>query len=371
MLGRAWERWSSRTQAPQSGPIGLDLAREWIHLAQWDRLGNDARLRAVASIPWNLEEPPSEQSHAEFRRLFREACRRHAFRRGPVVAAMPSDEVRLMVINYQAASDKADEELIATLAAERMQAPLDQHVMDYIPMRTTGERHGEKSALVAVTQEATVIRYLDLLHGAGLSVEALEVAPVAVRRVVTTIVEDERQENSLIIRCTQANTHLTVLWGRRLVMYRELDFSEDKLVERVARGLDVGWDAGRSMLRQYGLAGDKAAAPVVEGSHDSQEISRILADILRSSFYDLANQIRRALEYAVSQTHGAPIHNFLLGGVARWPGAGALLEELLGISINIMDPLTALGMDDQPGGLREDEVAADPTVALGLALRGM
>ena len=63
---------------------------------------------------------------------------------------------------------------------------------------------------------------------------------------------------------------------------------------------------------------------------------------------------------------------YLLGSIARWPGADGLLSTLTGMDVaNIPDPLTLFPSDETGRQPVNDASASDIVVATGAALRGL
>jgi Tfp pilus assembly PilM family ATPase len=118
---------------------------------------------------------------------------------------------------------------------------------------------------------------------------------------------------------------------------------------------------------KHGLSsgGDYAASenPLQETGHFSP-----IVEILRPRFRTLVNEIRRALQFAASETRGGQMKEaFLLGSIASWRGATELLSELTDLHVRIPPSLS-----------KEEGIATDSTsgsigavIATGLALRGM
>ncbi len=339
------------------GPIGLDLGLERLSMVQLKHRGRATRVCAATSL--GLED--KLESGRDLKRVMRQAFKLHAFRGRRVVTALPADDVKLMVLNYELERGRDEPSVILDLVEERT-GSLEERVVDYVSIRKLSEKEREHSALVAVAREEAVIAYLELLRSAGLEVEALEIAPIAVRRLLMAVAEDSRRENALVLHLGPRHSHLTVLWGRRLILYRELEFDQNEMIERVCGSLDMSRETAARLLNQHGVASDTAA--------DGAEIGQTLRQILQPCFGGVAEQADNALVYTASRTRGESVDAvYLLGPIARWPGVDQLLQELLRIPVRILDPLEQLGgepeLDPSPG------TAADLALATGLALRGM
>ena len=348
---------------PRIGPIGFHVAAERVSAVQMERAGEALRVRAAAEL--ELRSPID--SAAELRGCARELLRGRPFSGRDVVSAIPADRVKLMVLHYKAEAARPEADVILGLVDERTPEALDECVIDYVPIRPHMERAGEQSALVAIAREEAVLAHLELLRSAGLRVEALEIAPISVRRLLASLPEQSR-ENALVLHFGPYRSDLTVLWGRRLILYREVDFGEVPAIERLRSSLDVPAETAASLLAEYGMDHDVSGAGARGELADASEIATTIAQILMPSLLGLAEEVANALVYTASRMRGESVDGvYLLGRLAHWPGADRVLEGLVSLPVRVLDPLRALGFDD----VRAVPAGSDPCVAAGLALRGL
>ncbi|MEE9279939.1 MAG: pilus assembly protein PilM [Myxococcota bacterium] len=350
------------------GPIGFDLGCEQLHMLQLEREHESLRVRAAASRPYPGGRDAILSAPAGLKSLVAEALRSQPFRGRKVVTVIPGDVVKLMVLNYELAPQQSEPELILSLVKERIKEPLDEWVVDYHPIRPSHEKQSELSALVAMAREDVVVKYLELLRMAGLEVEALEIPPVAIRRLVTRLALRDFEEDVMILHFGRDRSHLTVLWGRRLILYRELEFGEDRAVEQVAKSLDLPQESAASLLLDFGVFPD---APGAGLDRASAEICETVMEILTPAFAAVAEQIGNALIYTASRTRGASVDLiYLVGSIARWPGIDQLISSLAAIPVRILDPLQAITARPDARLPDAGESAPGIVLAASLALRG-
>lgn len=356
----------------QVGPIGLDLDHEKLHLVQMEGGGERARTLAVASIAYPADRGSTLGSPRTLKALIAKALKGRGFRGRRVVTAIPPDQVKLMVLNYQVARDETEPQVILRLAGERTQESLADCVVDYLPIRQEAEKNAETSALVSIAREEAVIGYLEVLRSAGLRVEALEVGPVAVCRLVTWLMGDSSRENVLVIHLGRQRSYLTVLCGQRLILYREIDFGEDQAIEQLAKSLDMSSPSAASVLREFGVFPDLDRGIGESELASAREIRQTVTEILQPSFHAVAEQVANALGYTALRTRGESIDLvYLLGGVTCWTGADLLLATLLSIPVRILDPLATVPAARDASVRDGTDSTTSLAVAAGLALRGM
>jgi len=345
-------------------PIGLFVGGNRICAAQIQHAASGVTLSAVASLelggPWNvlLGEP------RRFRHTLRAFWAEHGFSAGDVYAAMPQEQLRVFTLEYTLAPGQADAEVIASEARERLKGKSGSTVLDFVPVRQPNPEDRQKEAVVAAAARDDVVAFLDLLDAAGLGVRALDISAMALRRVVPWAGRDANPEiqNLLLVHVGAEASQLMLIWGRRLMLDRTIEFSEQRLVNRVARLLDMPEPAARRVLADES-PNDAADQPKLNG---------VLREILGGELLALKTEVQRTLDYAAAKTRGHGVDRILLvGALARFPGIAQFLNEALGKPVELLDPLRLF-----PHSLsaeRERALKGDcgVAIAIGLALRGV
>ena len=345
-------------------PVGVHLTGDRLSAAQMQRTASGLALSAVASLdlgcPWySMLGEPRRFKHA-LQRFWTE----HGFRGSEVIAAMPQEQLKVFTVDYTVAPGQADAEAISSEVKDRMKDKARGLVVDFVPVRQATADERSKEAVVAVAAREDVTAFLNFLRHAGLEVSALDITGMALKRVVPWIDRGPTPhlQNALLIHFGAVSTQLTVIWGRRLMLDRSIEFSEQRLISRVVRLLDVPEPAAKRLLAERGLATGKAGA----------EMDGVLREIVGAELALLKGEISKTLHYAASKTRGSGIDNVLLvGAVARFPGVAQLLSKDLAVPVEVLDPLSAFPhslTDEQAAGLSPQCGVA---VAVGLALRNV
>ncbi len=296
----------------------------------------------------------------------KELLRAAPFRGRRVVTVLPGAGAKLMVLSYELSEGADEGQHVLGLVQERIEEPIAQCVVDFRPIRMDTERGGPRSALVAVARQEEVVAHLERLRAAGLEVEALDITPLAIHRLVAWLSREDLSSHSLVLHCGERHTHLVGLAGRRLVLYRDVEFGEATVVEALGKALDLGFDEARAVLERYGVWPDESGTRAHDDAAQALEIQETVREILKPTASTLAAEVERAGVYTASQWRGARLDRVcLLGAFARWPGSDQLLESLVSIPTQNLDPL------DQLSGGEATTPAADCAIATGLALRGM
>ena len=346
----------------RNGPIGLDLGPEHANLVQMAVRGDGACIRALASVPYPHGRDAALASPAALRALLRAAMKGQPFAGRSVVTCMPADQVRLWPESYRVTHDRGEGATVLGLALERLGGDPTDWVVDFIPVRRASADAVERDAIITAARRDAVLAWLELIEGAGLEVDAVEVGPVAIQRLVAAVADTTAEQNLLTINMARGRTYITVFAGRRLMVERDAAIGEQDLLARVARDLDMEPDAARRLLYRHGLA---------PGPEDEGGVASTIAAILKPALMSLMEEVEKVIIYTASKLRGAAVDRvYLLGGIARWPGAAGTLNRMMSLPVDVLDPLEAFSRG-HTGGDGEQAGNAGVTIATGCALRGI
>jgi len=347
------------------GSIGVDFSLEALHLVQLEAAtGKPPEVRARVSLPYDCPRAEILGNFYKLRSLVKRALAADRFVGRKAVVAMPSGMFRTMSINFQAAAGTNQEAAaILKVMRDRLDGDLSNYVLDYMPVKSRS-KSDERLALVAVSEHAPVVAFLELLRKARLDVQALEIGPVAISRLAGALSLERGAQNILVINSGRRASFLTLISGDNVLFDQEVAFGENTLIRQAADTLDMPEELARDLVLRTGLQSD----------HDIEtDLANTIAEILKPQFLKLVEEIKRVCLYAAAETRGGAVAQvYLLGSIARWPGSDVLLSTLTGNNVaKIPDPL-ALFPSSGAASLRHSPAAApEIVVATGAALRGM
>ena len=361
LQGRPWSR-----ARELISPIGLEFAEQQLNVVQLIQ-GHPPIIKRYASEPYPIERAELLGSPAALKSFVKRVLTAGQFAGRKVITALPAEDVRILSVTYQVRPNESDDHAIAKLMVDRVGEDLSQFVIDYVPVRTES-RDGDRLAMVLLSERSTVISHLERLRKAGLDVEALEVSPVAIRRLISKLIgTGQAPQHVLVINTGEHKTHLTMVSGQRLLFDQEIDFGEGALLEQISVALDAPRDVAREIVFRNGLHPTRSAGSAPDGIDDTSGTNTILT-IARPQFSNLVAEVRRAVLFASSETRGGTVGQaYLMGSIAHWPGATELLSELADIPVSVPQPLP---LASHPGQ-HDDQAHPELVVAAGLALRGL
>ena len=274
---------SSRLRADRRrtpGAIGLELSYERLHMVQMDLGGDGPSIRAATSLEYPVPRDELMTDAGALKRLVKKGLASQPFSGRRVVTTMPTGAVKLMLVTYSVPDDASEPQVVLQRSLERLDGDAADWVVDYLPVQSRRDREGDRAALVACTRRDDVVAYLDHLSRAGLEVQAVEVGPVAVRRLIASLTEANAMENVLTINFGRAKSYLTVYTAGTIALDREVNFGEDELASKVAASLEMSLGEATELLYRYGVG--RVGAAEVSGLPD--EIASTITQIVRNRF---------------------------------------------------------------------------------------
>ncbi|MDB5728081.1 MAG: hypothetical protein JWQ00_1286 [Noviherbaspirillum sp.] len=346
-------------------PIGVDFAAESLHLVQCEHDGKGVSIRAAVSVRYPGERALLLADEKALRKFVRVALARAPFSGGRVYSTLAPGEVRIVPLTVQCSGAQVQPAAVIKALREKLRSDLSKEVVDYQQIRG-GAAGSELNVLAAVAPRETVLAHLHRLEAAGMEPVAIDIAPSALARLLTAMHPDDREHSVLLVDFGAQRSAITVVSGRRLILDREVEFGEAKLVAKLAAALSVDAAAASAML-------EKHAAPNLEqdGSSGPGSPGRAINEILHREFAVLEEEIARTLVYIASKTHGGTAKCiYLNGGISHHAYIHAKVQRMVDIPVELLNPFACLAAS-RPSAYSASSVAANGiALATGLALRG-
>jgi type IV pilus assembly protein PilM len=363
-LRRLASRLAARPQALQAPPIGADFAAHALNLVQAVPRDGGFGLLAAASIPYPAARAELLAAPAELARFVAAALASGPFKGRRVISALAPADVRILPLTVPVAAGQSEGQAVAKAAAEQLGVDAGASVLDYYPIRGADGDSGGRQVLVAAADKARVLAYLAMLETARLEPVALDIGPAAIARLLATIHGSDIGQSVLLLNFGSAKSFVTVIWGRRLMLDREIDFGEDQLAATLAAALELPQATATSLLREHGIGG--RAIGQQAGAH--ADLRHAIHEVLHPACLALADELAHTQVYVASRTRGSTISRvYLNGSLARYPDIQARIGTLIDVPVHLLDPFDAFG--ERPR-VDDDGIGRSVALAAGLALRG-
>jgi type IV pilus assembly protein PilM len=349
--------------------LGLELGPQRLNLVQMERASGHAGIRAMASIahPFSFEE--LHQDPQKLKASLKQAYATQPFRGKRVVSCLPADQIKIITVAFRPMDGEKDTVPVIAELRERLKGELDDLVVDFMTLRQDESTTDKRDALVALAPRDKVVAHLDLLARAGLEVDALDIGPAALARLVSHAGAIHAPgfpnlPNVLLVNFGADSSYLTVIWGRRLMLDRAVDFSENRLFTRLKQVLDMPQELAQRLLYEHAATPDS-------NSGVPHEARKMVSEVLRPEINALLQEINKTLVYMASRTRGKSVDKiYLAGRVCNYPGVLTSLGEQLHVPVEKLDPVTVFGAQNTRVA-NDLGTMAGMALTTGLALRGV
>ncbi|TWI69758.1 Tfp pilus assembly PilM family ATPase [Pseudoduganella lurida] len=358
-------RFGQRSARATVRPIGADFAGSRLNLLQAEVRAGRWHLRAAASVKYPMPRADLLAAPKELARFVNAALASAPFQGRRVIAALAPADVRILPLTVHLQPGQPEAKAVAKAAAEQLGDSAADHVLDYYQVRGADSEGAERQVLVAAAPKPRVLAYLAALEAARLEPLALDIGPAAISRLLATLHGSDVGQSVALLNFGSGKSYLTVIWGRRLMLDREIDFGEQRLARRLATALDLPADTATHLLREHGIGGRPGGAAVETHS----ELGRAIREILHADCQALADELAHTQVYVASRTRGSSIARvYLNGSLARYPDIQTRIGELIDVPVHLLNPLDAF--DHTLPAERSAALATPIALAAGLALRG-
>lgn len=274
-----------------------------------------------------------------------------------VALAVPDSAVISKIVQINdGLNDSEMEELVVIEADKYIPYPIDEINLDFEILGHSAKNSAMLDVLIVASRAENVNSRVEAVTRAGLEAKIVDVESYAVERAAQQLSQElpaGGQDKIVAIIDIGANyTHLFVLHRMRLIFSREEKFGGMQLIEAIAE--------------HYNMSADQALIANEEGKLPPGYETEVL-----EPFKDMVLlQIKRTLQffYSTSQ-HGFVDHILLAGGLARQPGLAALIQEQLGVSTTVANPLSHMSFGKMVNLEAINNDAPALLAACGLALR--
>jgi type IV pilus assembly protein PilM len=357
--------------------IGFDLGLEKFNMVQISYNDSQPFIHAAASDYHDINLDNLMENLDTLKALVKNSYKNRRFTGRKVVSSVPSHLLRILFLNYQLGKNENDDEALVAALKRRVNVDLNDYVIDYLPIKPDAIERNDRMALVAMAKRDIVEQYLDFLGNCGFEVVAMEIGPVAIRRLINTLTLPGQPQKVMTLNFGKNISYLTVIWNNDLLFDRKLDFGMSTVIDVVARAFDVKPNVALELLHKFGL--DEVQTPGkadqnmmldVDDVDTDYSIKNAIYEVVNPSFVNLAAEIRDIMVYIASETRGGAVEQiFLMGSLARLVGIDVVIDKLISIPVKILNPFYGIEVENVSNTLDDLGPVAGVAVATGLALR--
>jgi type IV pilus assembly protein PilM len=345
--------------------FSLDIGKRSVKLAQVERRGDFARLKAIGSIdfPEALQNQLPEKSEKDKIQLLASTIKSLVASSNTgtkqIVTSLPESAIFTKLISDLPIVDETKlEEMIYWEAKQVLPIPIEEAQMDWIKISEGLNAQGQRTltAMIIAAPRNLVEVYLEIFQIAELEILALEVESVATVRCLKFNYPSESGV-VMIIDMGAVGTNVYILNQGVIVFSQSIGNGSNMLTKSIMSDFGLQF----AQAEQY-----KAHFGVLPNQSDGGKIANSLRPILDL----MVGEIRKIDGFMQSRLNfGTASKVYLCGNGAMLPGLDQYLRASLSREVYVLDPFQQIKLSGAFRNIRNEIQVSGYTLALGLALK--
>jgi type IV pilus assembly protein PilM len=299
--------------------------------------------------------------------LIKEVLTRHKLSAKQVSFAIPGRASFVRQLKIPNVSGDRLNRLIQYEARQQIPFPIQDIILDSHAFRTEGPELGV--TLVAIRRN-TIDQYCEMLKTAGLIPDTIDVTTLSLFDAFYPHLQGEEEDMVALVDVGAATTDIVVCSNDRVEFIRSAPQAGDYLTKSLADNMGLSWEEAEELKISSGEVDpsiDRRTDPLAYGEDDRKARVKLF---LSKAADAVANEIRRTLDFYVSQPEGQPIGKiYLTGGAAGCKGFAEFVESRLGIICEVVNPFAKTLVN--VSGLETEPLTTTSAVLLGQCQRNI
>ena len=339
--------------------IGLDIGSTSVRLLQLSSHGSGYRIDHFAIEPLieGVVVDKAVQDVEAISNAITKAVKASGTRAKSCAIAVSGSAVFTKTISLPANLAESDiESQVQIEANQYIPFPLDEVSLDFEVLGPNPRNADMIDILLAASKSENVENRQDAIDSAGLKATVVDVEAFAIANAFELIRKRDGVNRSEAVGFFDIGYDLTtllVIRGGRVVYTRDHPFGGHQLLEETQRRYDMSAEQASFFERNE------------EAPDDFEE------EVLEPFQLNIVHQISRALQFYASSNEYTNISTiYLSGGVASLKGLAPMVQQELGMTTRVADPVTGMDIAQNVAVTAIKRNATNLMIAIGLALRG-
>ncbi len=342
--------------------LGLDIGSHAIKLIQLKRTKRGYSLVNFGSMPLPPEAiiDGALMNSTVIVNTIRELLQTRKIRQKEAGIAISGHSVIIKKITLPTMTKEELDESIQWEAEQHIPFDINDVNIDVQVLTPQANEQGQMDVLLVAAKKDMINDYVAVVQEAGLTPLIVDVAAFCVENAFEANYEVPSAETVVLINIGASVININVIASGVSAFTRDISMGGNQFTEEIQKQLNVSYDEAEALKLGGGSAAD--ADSVVP-----QEVERVIASVSET----LASEIQRSLDFysaTAADSHISKI--YLSGGSAKLPSLYKVIENRVGVPVEILNPLRNVEIDQRkfdPEILKEVGPAA--TVAVGLGIR--
>ncbi len=336
---------------------GLDIGSSSVKIVEAERRRGGWSVKCYANIPLPEDTIVDGEvvNHAALVEAIKTAISESGTRAKQVAASVAGSSVIIKHIAIPITKPNEVEDQVYWEAEQYIPFSISEISLDYEVVReNNGE--GKMDILLVAAKKDFIEKRIAAIREAGLDPAVLDVDAFALANAYWENYDMAPESSVVLVDVGASLTKINIIDPTTTLFTRDVGVGGRNLTQEIQN--------------QMGISFQEAEVLKVDSSVSGQ-IPDELTEVFNKIIEGVAMEVRRSLDFYAASPHQLPVTGvFLSGGSSRIPGLTNVLQEMLGLPVDYLNPFNKVefavsGVDD--GGLMA--VAAAAPIPVGLALR--
>ena len=339
--------------------IGLDIGSTSVRLLQLSSQGSGYRIDhfAIEPLSKGVVVDKAVQDVEAISNAISRAVKASGTRAKSCAIAVSGSAVFTKTISLPADLAASDiESQVQIEANQYVPYPLDEVSLDFEVLGPSPRNADMMDILLAASKSENIESRQDAIDTAGLKAKVVDVEAFAIANAFELIRQRDGVNRGEAVGFFDMGFDLTtllVIKGGQVIYTRDHPFGGHQLLEETQRRYDMTIEQASFFERNE------------EAPEDFED------EVLEPFQLNIVHQISRALQFYASSNEYSNISTiYLSGGTASLRGLAPMVQQELGMTTRIADPITGLEIAQNVAVTAIRRNANNLMIAMGLALRG-
>lgn len=341
--------------------VGLDIGSssvKLVHLRESKR-GYVLDAFAVAPLPPEAIVDGALMNSAAIVDAIRELFAQAKIKNKNVAIGISGHSVIIKKISLPKMSKEELDESIQWEAEQYIPFDVKDVNIDVKILGTGDDATGQMDVLLVAAKKDMINDYTAVIAEAGLIPTVVAVDAFAVQRAFEASYEVSKTETVVLINVGASVVNINVIANGITTFTRDVSMGGNQFTEEIQKQLNVSYDEAEKLKVGGDLTETDSVIP--------QEVERVIQGVAEQ----LAGEIQRSLDFYAATAADSHISKvYLSGGTAKIPSLFKVIEQRVGVPVEILNPFKAIEIDNRkfdPNYLMD--ISPSATVGVGLALR--
>jgi len=342
----------------KKGVIGLDVGSSSIKLVELGESKNGYRLQNIGMLPLPPEAivDGALMDSVTIIDTIRELVAQTKTRTKDVITSVSGHSVIVKKISLPVMSEAELEESIQWEAERYIPFDINDVNLDFQIFGSSAENPEVMDVVLVAAKKDIINDYVSVITEAGLNPVIIDVDAFAIENMLGINYEIEKDETVAIANVGASITNINILKNNMTAFTRDVFKGGNQITEEIQRQLHVDYDEAERI--KVGSKIDATSQPIIQ-------------NVLREASESLALEIGNSIEFFQSTSTYEKINRlYLSGGGAKIKDFDIILQQQIGIPVEIVNPFKKIEYDDKNFDLDYlREIGPMMAVGVGLATR--